>query len=235
MLDIVQSFHARAHDGRGRLEQKLKMFYHYNGGVRDCVQEVFGGCARCKEFSQKIGKGVQAIITNRPYELIMFDLTKLPMATGDGFVWLLLVKDHFTKYHWGCPLKDKTPEAIVDFLVKTFTNCPVPERWHCDNGGEFVNDYMHRAMEKLHVHGSHGRPRHPQTQGLIERANYTIKTKVHLFYFVCVFIYRNYHTNNFVCRIIVVIKLSRQKLCKSNYSRDKIITDKTSYIKFQSC
>ena len=67
-------------------------------------------------------------------------------------------------------------------MLETFLATQVPERFHCDNdnGKEFVNQCMDEAMRMLNARTSHGKPRvrHPQTQGLIERANGTLKTKI---------------------------------------------------------
>jgi hypothetical protein len=64
----------------------------------------------------------------------------------------------------------------------------MPERWHADNGGEFKNHYMDAVREMLAVNAdspqmllaySHGMPRNPQCQGLVERGNRTIKHAMH--------------------------------------------------------
>ena len=51
-------------------------------------------------------------------------------------------------------------------------------RFHADNGGEFVNEHMENALARLgDPDYSHGLPRNPQCQGLVERANGTLKRK----------------------------------------------------------
>ena len=86
------------------------------------------------------------------------------------------------------PLRNKEGETIARVLVELFTKYfPAPERWHADNGSEFVNTYMDAAREILarnsQLEGqllpySHGLPRNPQCQGLVENMNKQLKTKV---------------------------------------------------------
>lgn len=104
-------------------------------------------------------------------------------------MWMLIVEDHFTKYLWAKEFKGKDAGPIAEFLYTTFTNgvC-VPERWHADNGGEFKNYHIDAVRELLAERGhnqgtllpyTHGMPRNPQCQGLVERANRTLKSRMH--------------------------------------------------------
>jgi hypothetical protein len=82
----------------------------------------------------------------------MFDLKIL-----DGMVhpeddtqgYLLLACDHFTKYKWGRIIWGKDVMAISMFLYETFGREGTPERWHCDNGREFLNGCVEMARKHL--------------------------------------------------------------------------------------
>lgn len=83
----------------------------------------------------------------------MFDLTKMDLATLAGLVWILVVKDHFTKYTWAEAFKSKDSRAIARYLFSIFKSEGVPERWHSDNGGEFLGEYFVAAMAMLVSYG----------------------------------------------------------------------------------
>ena len=68
---------------------------------------------------------------------------------------------------------------IAAYLLEFFLDGNVPERLHCDNGNEFVNQCVKEVNRLLNMSSySQGKTRHPQTQGLIERANGTVKMKI---------------------------------------------------------
>ena len=50
----------------------------------------------------------------------------------------------------------------------------VPRQFLTDNGLEFCNRLVQQLMESQHVDFIHGRPYHPQTQGIVEVFNKTL-------------------------------------------------------------
>ena len=176
---LVQERHGRAHDRLYRLEQTMNRHYFHRGRMRACIEEVLAGCQACAEMTTSIPEMKEAIITHGPNELVMFDLFTMPYKTEAGYKHVLLVKDHFSKYLWAKALKSKEAGPIASFLKTLFSqDLPCPERWHCDNGSEFINAIMNEVVQELGVNFSQGRPRRPQTQGSIERANSTVKRKL---------------------------------------------------------
>ena len=51
----------------------------------------------------------------------------------------------------------------------------LPEKILTDNGGEFINKQFKKYCSKKDINLIHGSPRHPLTQGPVERYNRTIK------------------------------------------------------------
>jgi hypothetical protein len=176
---IIEADHRKYHDGHNRAEFRLSQDYvipklrMYLKFARQQCDDVCGMFAR-------MPKGcVAPIITTRPWQLLMFDLFFLPCKDRNGVHICILMCDHFTKYKWGVALPSKEASGVVAFLVNVFTAEGNAERWHADNGGEFVNALMTQAALDLNVAKmTHGKPRHPQTQGLIERANGVVKKKI---------------------------------------------------------
>ena len=138
MDEIIVERHLRGHDRRDRLVGALQAHFKFPHMV-EVVENVLGACSVCKEFEPDVKRSVQAIVTKRAGEIFMFDLFKMPFATPDGYEYVFMAVDHFTKYCWATSLKTKDPGPIVDYLCSLFATEPMPERWHCDNGGEFVN------------------------------------------------------------------------------------------------
>lgn len=117
----------------------------------------------------------------------MFDLSTLSISLSDGsLVHLLLVKDHFTKYNWGTLVQSKEHDDVCAYLLDLFRREGTPERWHADNGSEFKNKYVDSVRDQLSQNNeslqllpyTHSLPRNPACQGLVERGNRTVKSKL---------------------------------------------------------
>ncbi|KAI5149853.1 hypothetical protein ENBRE01_3064 [Enteropsectra breve] len=102
------------------------------------------------------------------------DLTKYN-TENDGYSWILNIMDAFTKYVWSFPLVQKTGIAVEEKLKFVFENFGVPAILHSDNGNKFCNQEVKKLAQDRKISLVHGRPRHPQSQGQIERLNHTVK------------------------------------------------------------
>eukprot|EP01119_Soliformovum_irregulare_P008001 TRINITY_DN2072_c0_g1_i11.p1 TRINITY_DN2072_c0_g1~~TRINITY_DN2072_c0_g1_i11.p1 ORF type:complete len:299 (-),score=58.39 TRINITY_DN2072_c0_g1_i11:14-910(-) len=95
-----------------------------------------------------------------------------------GARYILVCIDHFSKYVWTFALDTKDKDIICKFLHDQFGEDPF-EIYHSDNGGEFKNEVMETYVEgKLKKKLVHGRARHPQSQGAVERVNRTLKDRM---------------------------------------------------------
>ncbi|XP_070172885.1 KRAB-A domain-containing protein 2-like [Littorina saxatilis] len=89
-----------------------------------------------------------------------------------GFVHILNYQDHFTKFLVLRPLKSKRAAEVA----YNFTMIGAPCILQSDNGREFVAsvvDELKNMWQNLRI--VHGRARHPQSQGSVERSNADVK------------------------------------------------------------
>ena len=94
------------------------------------------------------------------------------------YKWILHLVDHWSKFHFAFPLVRKTAREVADALEKwVFPVMGLPSILHSDNGREFVNKLIDEVLATWpgQVQLVSGRPRHPQSQGLIEQAHYTLE------------------------------------------------------------
>lgn len=78
----------------------------------------------------------------RPFQRLYIDLLGPYHRSKSGFIGLLIVLDHFSKYHWLCPLRKFSSVAIKDFLLgQIFHVYGIPETIVSDDGSQFkAND-----------------------------------------------------------------------------------------------
>ena len=74
-------------------------------------------------------------------------------------------------------LHNKTAEEVLKKLEVLFWVFGFPQTLHTDNGKEFKNKIMQEFCQKHGIKQVHGAPRMPQTQGLFERNNRTVKNE----------------------------------------------------------
>ena len=85
-----------------------------------------------------------------------------------GFNWILHCVDHWSKFNFLYPLKQKSAACVAEPLdAQLFPYFGVPRILHSDNGREFVNTLIADLLQKWGpgIQLVSGRPRHPQSQG----------------------------------------------------------------------
>ncbi|KAG7533403.1 Reverse transcriptase RNA-dependent DNA polymerase [Arabidopsis thaliana x Arabidopsis arenosa] len=120
--------------------------------------------------SHKLPFYSNTITSTQPLENLYTDVWSSPIISTDNFKYYLVIVDHFTRYTWLYPLKQKSQvkEVFVAFkaLVENRFQCKI-RTLYSDNGGEFV-----ALRSFLATHGiSHltTPPHMPEHNGISER------------------------------------------------------------------
>ena len=87
--------------------------------------------------------------------------------------------EYLTKYHILRPPKSKTAIEVARELLNIFLDFGAPHFLQSDNGREFTTSVI-SELSKLWPNLTlvNGRPRHPQSQGCVERSNGDMKNKI---------------------------------------------------------
>ncbi|XP_008178550.1 KRAB-A domain-containing protein 2-like [Acyrthosiphon pisum] len=84
--------------------------------------------------------------------------------------------NHHTKFISLLPLESKRAVEVASNLLTVFLTFGAPKILQCDNGREFVNSIINEIKELWpECIIVHGRPRHLQSQGSIERSNQDVE------------------------------------------------------------
>ena len=101
------------------------------------------------------------------------------MSPDGEYKYILHARDHFTRYSWGYPLKSKSSIEVAANLFDLFTTFGAPTILQSDNGKEFNSQVIKKLVEMWPgTKIINGRPRHPQSQGLVERGNKDLENKL---------------------------------------------------------
>ena len=100
----------------------------------------------------------------------------------DGpYQWILHAVDHWSKFNFGYPIVSKHATCVAECLeLQLFPYFGVPRILHSDNGREFINRVIQHLLNRWNsqIQLVSGRPRHPQSQGVVERAHATLERKL---------------------------------------------------------
>ena len=93
----------------------------------------------------------------------------------DGpYNWIGHYVDHWSTFHVLFALQKKAAaEVALNLEMKVFSYLGLPKVLQSDCGREFVNALIHKLVENWpgEVTIVNGRPRHPQSQGAVEKGN----------------------------------------------------------------
>ena len=111
----------------------------------------------------------------RPLELIAADIVgPLPVSTT-GKKYILVIIDHFTKYVKLYSLQDITAKTSAKKIFNFMCNYGIPDSILTDQGKNFQSELMTELWELLDTNKLRTSPYHPETDGVTERFNRTLK------------------------------------------------------------
>ena len=95
------------------------------------------------------------------------------------FKYIIHARDHYSRFSWAIAAKRKDAITVRNFLIRIFSEYGSPKILHTDNGGEFIANVINQLIKACPTMKIiHGRPRHPQFQGSVERGNQELKKKI---------------------------------------------------------
>ena len=180
VLSILHGSSLSGHFGADKVIQKAHQTCYWPGMRRDITEF----CTRCLPCQVRrapvpaLRAPLQPITSSRPFQRVGVDITEMPL-TPRGNRYILVVEDYFTKYINLYPLANQTAIAVADCLFDKFI-CQhgLPESIHSDQGRQFESHIMTVLCEKLNISKTRTTPYHPQSDGMVERNNRTLKREI---------------------------------------------------------
>ena len=144
-------------------------------------------CQRSKPSHQPtLGKYTAPEPALRPKSLISADTivisrTSEPLPELKAkFKYIHVFIDNHSRYVWAAPAKSNSAQAVETQLLKLFRAGIIPEKFCSDNGTEFKNNRLAHLFNKHKIKQYFITPYHPSSNGITERVNGTIVTKLRL-------------------------------------------------------
>jgi transposase InsO family protein len=118
-------------------------------------------------------KSIKSSMTT-PNTILAIDLVNMEKFEVRNFKYLLNCIDMGSRFVYSQAMKNKTDTEVLKAFKKIYTQSNI-RAIRSDNGSEFINNKFVNYLEKNEIKQILSEPNKPQSNGMIERANATIK------------------------------------------------------------
>ena len=176
-LQLAHDIPLAGHMGKEKTARRVLQRFYWPTLYRD-VAKYCRSCGVCQKSSQRRVRHAPLIplpIVEEPFQRIAMDIVGPLPRSRSGNRYILVICDYATRYPEAVPLKSIDAEHVAEELVKLFARVGVAQEILTDQGSNFTSQLLVEIYRMLHVHPIRTSPYHPQTDGLVERFNQTLK------------------------------------------------------------
>ncbi|XP_051724240.1 uncharacterized protein LOC127498671 isoform X1 [Ctenopharyngodon idella] len=116
-----------------------------------------------------------------PFERIGMDLIGPLERSARGHRFALVIVDYATRYPEAVALRSISAKSVADALFTLISRVGIPKEILTDQGTAFMSRTLRELYELLGIKAIRTSVFHPQTDGLVERFNRTLKTMIRKF------------------------------------------------------
>jgi hypothetical protein len=157
----------------GAIRQKYywpKMYQEIETYVKTCET-----CQRTKIARNRHPPPLTPLPVEEPFSRIHIDILGPLPKTKEGYQYVLLTVDSFTKWTEAHPLRTQDAKDTANVLYnEVFTRYGAPRTIVSDRGKNFMSKLVSALCEMFEVRKHHTTSYHPQTNAAVERANSTL-------------------------------------------------------------
>ncbi|KAF4085715.1 hypothetical protein AMELA_G00098180, partial [Ameiurus melas] len=177
VMHLAHAHPLGGHLGPRNTLEKLRDWFVWPGMDAE-VREFCQRCPQCQCSAPRRPPPAPLIplpIIGVPFEWIGMDLVGPLPKSAWGHEYILVLVDYATRYPEAVPLRKATSPNIARELVLLFSRMGIPKDILTDQGTPFVSKLMADLCRSLQVKHLKTSVYHPQTDGLVERFNQTLK------------------------------------------------------------
>ena len=180
---LAHSIPWAGHLGQDRTLARVKARFSWPLMVKDVI-EYCQTCPQCQKTSPRQPERAPLLplpLIDVPFWRIAMDIIGPLDKSSAGHEYILVLRDYATRFPEAFPLRIiKTPK-IISSLVQFFSRVGIPDEIITDQGTNFTSNLMKQLHKQLGITGIRTTLYHPQTDGLVERFNQTLKSMLRKF------------------------------------------------------
>ncbi|GLT30849.1 hypothetical protein SLA2020_056320 [Shorea laevis] len=101
-----------------------------------------------------------------PFHTWGLDLIGPIHSPSEGYVWILVATEYFTKWVETIPLRKATGPTVSNFIKEDIIcHFGIPHKIVSDNGTPFVNQHMRKLLDTYKIKHRKSTPYYPQGNG----------------------------------------------------------------------
>ena len=176
-LAVVHSDPAGGHFGYDKTIAKCRNRFFWPGMSADVLLFVrhCSSCARQKSAAHPLAP-LSPMLAGYPNEIVGMDIVGPLPPTSCHSRFILVCVDYFTRWPEAFPLSNiSAPTVASVFSSNWIARYGAPEQLHTDQGPQFESALMASLCDLFNIRKTRTTPYHPQSDGLVERMNHTLK------------------------------------------------------------
>ncbi|KAK5854605.1 hypothetical protein PBY51_004785 [Eleginops maclovinus] len=183
---IFQAAHHNPMSGHLGYDKTLHriMARFYWPGIRADVKRWCASCSECQLVNPPATPKAPLRplpLIEVPFERVGMDLIGPLDRSARGYRFVLVLVDYATRYPEAVPLRNISAKSVAQALFHIISRVGIPKEILTDQGTSFMSRTLRELYELLGVRSIRTSVYHPQTDGLVERFNKTLKNMVRKF------------------------------------------------------
>uniref|UniRef100_A0A669FBS4 Gypsy retrotransposon integrase-like protein 1 n=1 Tax=Oreochromis niloticus TaxID=8128 RepID=A0A669FBS4_ORENI len=183
VLTLGHSIPWAGHLGKHKTTARIKRYFFWPGLHSD-VAMFCRSCPQCQKTSIRVPTKapLQPLpIIGIPFQRLGMDVVGPVEKSKAGNRFMLVITDYATRYPEVFPLKTVKAKAVASSLIQLFSRVGFPQEILTDQGTNFMSTLLKQVYKLLGIRSVRTTPYHPQTDGLTERFNQTLKQMLRKF------------------------------------------------------
>ena len=179
--DVLHALHGGiggGHLGITKTLRKIRERFYWPGLQKD-VEDWCRKCARCaqaKSPSTSARAPLVPSVVGVPMERVALDIIGPLPKSRRGNKYVLVISDYFTRWAEAVSLPNQEASTVAQALMNEWIcRYGAPESIHTDQGRNFESKLFSELCDLLDIHKTRTTPYHPQSDGLVERLNRTLR------------------------------------------------------------
>ncbi|XP_055936891.1 uncharacterized protein LOC129966488 [Argiope bruennichi] len=171
------------HMGSRKTLERIKYSFFWEG-MRTDVKKFCDSCKEC-QLTQIVKTSDRTPITpvvrpELPFQVVNVDLIGvIDPPSAKGHKYILCLVDQHTRWGEAIPLTSLNAKATCEALLSIFSRTGIPNVIASDNGTNFTAELTKEFEKRIGSSPRFSTPGYPQSNGLVERFNRTLKNMLH--------------------------------------------------------